>query len=28
VLAVFTFIHEGRKAMTARRTREEPPPGA
>jgi hypothetical protein len=28
VLAVFTFIHEGRKAMKARRTREEPPPGA
>jgi hypothetical protein len=27
VLAVFTFIHEGRRAMQARRTRGQPPPG-
>jgi hypothetical protein len=27
VLAVFTFIHEGRNSMKARRTKGEPPPG-
>ena len=28
VMAVYTFVHEGRKAMKARRTGGEPPTGA